>query len=344
MRRSGPFRATYSYCNPAFSTAVLAMERATGQSFEELLRSRLLEPLGMRATALGPPARNDPSRARGHTILRAGHLVEVDEDDDWARPGGGGLLSTLNDQARWLRFNLDCGHAGGRTILPASAWDELWQPHIFLPRAKRQLWMGDLDAPFVAYGLGWFLGTFAGQRMAAHSGGGIGWRTRNLLLPERGLGMCILLNTDGKAATMVQNRLLDLSLGGPDRNWHELVRANRRRTLQARKNWLDRDFPASGDPPLGEEAVCGSYHNPESGRLEISAGADGGLRFRLEDGPAFDGDLVPLGGPVFEHRLSGPFATYDGPDAPPPRLLLADVGARGAGSLLHSHLGPFARS
>ncbi|HZF78418.1 MAG TPA: hypothetical protein VEZ89_01390, partial [Rubrivivax sp.] len=175
----------------------------------------------------------------------------------------------------------------------------------------------------------------------AHAGGGAGWRTYSSMLPDQGIGVSVLINVDGKVGTAVVHRLLERALDLPARPWFDIVRDDRAKRLDAGRAALESAFPSSPDAPLAPERIIGSYGNEESGEVEITA-SSAGLGIRFLDGPTYDGELQPLGGAHYAHEIHGPFATYDGPTAPPYRVRFQE----GEGSvirLIHSYLGSFER-
>lgn len=340
-RRTGTFRGTFSYCNAAFNVAVLAMQRITSRSLGDLLDQYLFQPLGMQDTSLGSNARNAVGRARAHTIDRTDAVVEIDEDDDWVRPGAGGLLSSARDQQRWLRLQLGQGEIDGVRYLPQRIWRDLWRPHVSLKVGQREFFMGDDDAISTAYGLGWFLTFYQGRFQVVHTGGGIGWRTRSTLLPAEGIAVSVLLNVDGKTSSSIQNHIFDHCLGLKTRPWHDIVMAQKAASHASGAESLDAEFTPSSQAPLPASDISGRYRNPESGIAAIAVRGDA-LAFDLEDSVAWSGDLLPKGGAIFEHRISGPIATYDGPQGLSPRVNFTSRDGRVV-AFVHSTMGEFAR-
>jgi CubicO group peptidase (beta-lactamase class C family) len=341
IRRVGPFRGQYTYCNPGFCVAVLAYERLTGKSFQQLLDEYVLGPAGMTQTRMGPEARAAKDRASAHTIDRNDRLRVIDVETDWARPGDGGIMSTAADQQLWLRLNLGRGQLDGKQIFPAAIWDELWHPHVALKPKDRHLMMGDVDVPFRAYGLGWWLTTYHGRYMVAHAGGGFGWRTYSAMLPDQGIGVSVLVNLDCKVGAAVLHRLLERSLDLPARPWFEIVHDDWIRIREVSGAALEVGFPSSADPPLASERIVGRYQSKESGPVEITESA-GGLAIGFLDGPVLNGELRPLGGASYEHEPSGPIATYEGPATRGYRVRFEE-GEGGIARLIHSYLGSFER-
>ncbi len=99
--------------------------RLAGQSFEDLLRERLFEPLGMRDTGFWVPAAKLERFASCYQDGGPGHpprLFDDARDSQWSRPppfasGGSGLVSTMDDYAAFARMMLEHGRFGTRRIL-----------------------------------------------------------------------------------------------------------------------------------------------------------------------------------------------------------------------------------
>ncbi|MEH0971987.1 serine hydrolase domain-containing protein [Micromonospora sp. CPCC 205546] len=98
-----PHRA-YHYSNLAYGLLGGVLERITGTPWAELLRQRVLEPLGMRRTTY---AATEPF-ARGY-VVHPWHdtLREEPRTDTGAMAPAGQLWSTAEDLARWAAFLAD---------------------------------------------------------------------------------------------------------------------------------------------------------------------------------------------------------------------------------------------
>jgi CubicO group peptidase (beta-lactamase class C family) len=106
--------------NTGASVLGVLLARATGQSFGEVLRTRLFEPLGMRDTAFWT---SDAARlATAYRATPHGLLVWDDPDGTWSRPpafedGAAGLVSTVDDLHAFARMLL----GGGPPVLSAES-------------------------------------------------------------------------------------------------------------------------------------------------------------------------------------------------------------------------------
>jgi CubicO group peptidase (beta-lactamase class C family) len=99
-----PPHRVYHYSNLAYGLLGGVLERITGTPWAELLRERLLEPLGMRRTTYHP---SDPY-ARGY-VVHPWHetLREEPRTDTGAMAPAGQLWSTVADLGRWAAFLAD---------------------------------------------------------------------------------------------------------------------------------------------------------------------------------------------------------------------------------------------
>ena len=159
--------------------------RAAGTSYDEVLRSRIFEPLGMRDTAFH--TENVERLATAYQPTADGLAVWDSPDGQWSRPpafhdGAAGLLSTVDDLLAFARMLLD----DGNPVLGADQVREMSRD--YLTAEQRELGAAVLG------GRGWGLGTsvvldgpWAG---ATGWDGGLG--TSFLLHPARDLVVIVL--------------------------------------------------------------------------------------------------------------------------------------------------------
>jgi CubicO group peptidase (beta-lactamase class C family) len=100
------------------------VEKLSGVSFGEFLRTRLFEPLGMNDTAFYvPPDKIDRFTCRYQPDANGGLKLQDDaRESTYAKPpklesGGGGLVSTAHDYLRFCRMMLNRGMLDGVQIL-----------------------------------------------------------------------------------------------------------------------------------------------------------------------------------------------------------------------------------
>ena len=117
-----------AYSNVGYTAAAAMLERATGESWEDLVRSRLTQPLGMTSVGFGWPASSrTPEQPRGH-FRQNGELVEQPLDDSYLLPvalwPAGAVHSSIGDLGRYAADHLN-GLLGRKALLPRGAYDRL---------------------------------------------------------------------------------------------------------------------------------------------------------------------------------------------------------------------------
>ena len=97
------------------------VEKFSGQSFADFLRTRIFEPLGMKDTGFYVPKEKLARFAQVHTGSGANLAVDTNRPDPAVVPlgasGGGGLFSTAMDYARFCEMLLQGGQFNGLRLL-----------------------------------------------------------------------------------------------------------------------------------------------------------------------------------------------------------------------------------
>lgn len=101
------------------------IERLSGQNLPDFMRERIFEPLGMVDTAFHTPPEKKPrlatlyrsSVSRGLVALAGNPLLPDHDAPPALASGGGGLISTVGDYARFAQMLLNGGEFGGKRIV-----------------------------------------------------------------------------------------------------------------------------------------------------------------------------------------------------------------------------------
>ena len=117
-----------AYSNVGYTAAAAMLERATGESWEDLVRSRVTQPLGMRSVGFGWPATaRTPDQPRGH-FRRNGELVEQQLEDSYLLPvalwPAGAVHGSIGDLGLYAADHLN-GLLGRKALLPRAAYEKL---------------------------------------------------------------------------------------------------------------------------------------------------------------------------------------------------------------------------
>jgi len=150
------------------------VEIVSGQPYDEFLRTRVFEPLGMHDTFFYPP---DDRRPRLVTLYRKSPngLVKAENQNGFSFKtyfsGGGGLMSTAEDYLQFAQMLLNGGELNGKRLLSPRTVELMASNHV------GEMFDGKLGRP--AHGMGYGLlvgivedGVAAGLRV---SNGSFGW-------------------------------------------------------------------------------------------------------------------------------------------------------------------------
>ncbi len=173
--------AITAYSNVGFDILADAMETATGQPYPDLLRLRITTPLGMADTSFAPTTEQCLRLMVGSGLDGASPCV-----DTHATGGSGGLYSTGNDMALWLRHNLD---DPTETLALSHA--------VYRQRQTMPAAIGfDEAGPMAGLGLGWVITAGDGihPMLVAKGGGGAGFMSYVAFAPGRGVGIFVAIN------------------------------------------------------------------------------------------------------------------------------------------------------
>ncbi|HEY5814505.1 MAG TPA: serine hydrolase domain-containing protein, partial [Terrimicrobiaceae bacterium] len=189
QKSAASLRASYAYTNFGVTEGALAAAKASGKGWEEISEEKLYEPIGMTSTSSRYAdfvARKN--RALGHVKID-GHWVQKHWRDPDAQSPAGGVSSSVNDLAKWMRLQLASGKFAGKQLISKEALAQTHQPVILTG-------FSPVDNLPNFYGLGWNVRYDGEGRLSlSHSGAFVlGAATAVMLLPAEQLGVVILTN------------------------------------------------------------------------------------------------------------------------------------------------------
>ena len=304
------FRAGYGYSNLMYVTAGELIRQVTGKTWEENIRERILEPLGMersivRIQDLEPTGNYASPHARID-----GENVPI-EWVDWEQVAAtGGLISSVNDMAKWMIFNMNHGIIGDDTLLTRHSRNLLWTPHnSYVVDHTRP---NDFNRHFNGYGLGWGLSNYHGHLSVGHTGGYDGMISEVRMLPGEGLGVVVLTNGVMSPIGAVTNYTLETLLGLEPRDWSAemLPRALRRQQEDPRITAIKNARVQGTQPTLPASAYAGTYHSAIYGNIYVRQDGNN-LRLEFEHSPKLTASLHHWHHDVWEIRWDEPQAWFD---------------------------------
>jgi D-alanyl-D-alanine carboxypeptidase len=186
----------WNYVN-AFPLLGMVIERVTGKSYADFMRTRMFDPAGMASARIKSPEEVVPHRAGGYY-----HENGKYRQGEPLRPAviapNGGILMNVSDFARW-----DIALQSGK-ILSSQSLREMETP----VRLN--------NGTTVAHGLGWFVDTFNGHRFGAHWGSTVTGHTAVIRRYAEGVTVIMLanLNDDVLGIDAMSKRVAGMYLTG----------------------------------------------------------------------------------------------------------------------------------
>jgi CubicO group peptidase (beta-lactamase class C family) len=285
------FRSRYGYQNLMFAAAGRIVEKVSGKKWGEFIQERILMPLKMSRTTTSVKAIKE-NFAAPHNDSHGGKLRVLPLGNIDNAIGAAGLNSSVTDVAQWLRLQLGRGSYEGKTIFSRERSAEMWAQNMFNnvnPFPAK-------DAPtqiFAGYGLGWGLNDWRGKKMVGHGGGLDGMLSYTAMIPAENLGVVVLTNGETAAYQILRNKILDVMLDAPKRDWSaEAV------TIVAFQKKAQTDEDAKADaarkpntkPTLNLKDYAGTYSSQMYGDVTV-AEENGKLVLRMLPAPNFVADL-----------------------------------------------------
>jgi CubicO group peptidase (beta-lactamase class C family) len=170
--------AAYNYCNDNYNILAAVIERVSDQSFESFMESRIFRPLGMHETRVELATREPLADVASARMLVYGLPITRTMQDEFMG-GGGGILSTAHDMARWLVFQNTGNTPEGDVLLSPASLERLHTP----------------SPPDSSYAFGWIRETAPdGTLSFQHSGKAPPFASHERLFPATGYAYAFVLD------------------------------------------------------------------------------------------------------------------------------------------------------
>jgi D-alanyl-D-alanine carboxypeptidase len=183
----------YAYSNTNYHLLAMIIRKLTGKPYGQFLKERIFDPLNMIDTRIMSWSEIIPNRASGYQ-WRSGALHNGDfVAGSILAYGGGGILSSAQDMAKWA-VALD-----GEKLLKKSTIEKAW--------SASKLNSGAMSD----YGLGWGVGQTNGHRTVSHSGAHMtGFTSAIIKYRDDALSIVILTNAGGANPTRIAQHVAAL--------------------------------------------------------------------------------------------------------------------------------------
>jgi CubicO group peptidase (beta-lactamase class C family) len=295
------FRTKYDYDNNLYIVAGEIVVKVSGQSWEDFVEQKIMQPLGMKETAASIYRLKDKSNSiRPHAPVD-GNLQVLAIDWSESANAAGGIWSNITDWSKWVIAQMNHGKYGDslqNKIFSDAVHEETWSPQTIIKAGTA----APYNTHFSAYGLGWFLSDVKGYKQVTHTGGLAGIVTQVVMFPELKLGILVFTNQQvGAAFTAISNTIKDSYIGVSGYDWvkimHDRVEKGAAEAKKINdevvKNILEQEKKYAGK--FNVEPYVGVYKDQWFGDIEIS-NKNGKAWIASKRSPKLMGELFPYKG------------------------------------------------
>ncbi|WP_236551003.1 serine hydrolase [Luteimonas sp. 9C] len=298
LRPRWSFRSRYAYDNTLYIVAGEVAAAVGGMPFDALVRREVFEPLGMTRCQAGRWSRDGVGNVAQPHARIDGRNVVVRADaatiPDEPMMAAGGLRCSLDDMLRWAQAWLEAGAVQAeRPWLSQAQRAAAWTAHTPMPLgARMRAWD---RSHFSAYGYGWRLTDVDGTSKVSHTGTLKGMYSALTLLPERGVGIVVLINGDADDARTVLMQALVKQFTGASGPHDVAYYAALLSTERADRGTSAVDMRTPARAPTAAETtnVAGRWRDAWFGRIDVCPRGSG-LTFASERSPKLQGDVVAV--------------------------------------------------
>jgi CubicO group peptidase (beta-lactamase class C family) len=273
------FRTLFQYNNFMFLTAGYLAGQVAGTTWEDVVRTRILEPLSMTETNFSV---EDSREAPDHALPygeKDEKVVELPFRNIDAIGPAGSINATVLDMARWVLLNINKGKAGDRQVISEASLAEIHSPQMVVQEGAFRTLEKYPEMTTTSYGMGWFLSNYRGHPWIHHGGSIDGFKALVTFLPREGIGVVVLTNLNGTSVPdMIALNVFDRLLGLDQVPWSARfreMRDKRRAEAEKRRSEPDKDRKSGTRPSHPLEDYVGEYTHPAYGTLVVSKDGDG---------------------------------------------------------------------
>lgn len=272
MKPSLGFREGYIYNNMMFASSGAVMETVTGQTWEQIIREKIFQPLEMNASCF---TTEEMMRSNNYSLSyfepdsTRKLLPESYEAQSEGLGPAGTIKSNIEEMSHWMIALLNAGKYKGRQVIPAEAIRQTYIPNAIADKEGK--WDELSNA---LYGLGRAIQTYKGFKILTHTGSIDGFYSNVTFIPGEQLGIFMIHNggPGGSLRSFMALPVIDRLLGLNYTPWGERYRKDYLEGKARSKRFLDsvnatQVKNTSPSHPL--HAYTGNYNNPIYGNITI---------------------------------------------------------------------------
>jgi Beta-lactamase/Domain of unknown function (DUF3471) len=289
------FRTQFNYDNQLYLIAGEIIARTSGMSYEEFIQKKILDSLQMNNTYSSLTGMKDKSNLATPHSSETGTIKTIKPFGVMINSAAGGILSNVNDMAKWMLVQLNKGKYGNdlqKQLFSVEGHLEMWKIHTVEDANPSPRY----NSHFRGYGLGWELSDMKGKLSVSHTGGLPGMLSVVTMIPDLNLGIVILTNTENGGIgvfSAVSQTIIDSYLGLNDYGWtdkyYSYFQSQKKSGDEITKKVWE-DVHSASNASIIKANYIGIYQDQWFGKVEVFV-KDNNLYFKSYRSPKLNGQM-----------------------------------------------------
>lgn len=273
MEPNEPLRYKWQYNNFMFLAQGSVAEKLTGKSWEDNIKTRFFDSLGMSHSSTAIAGFNVEDAAFGYGVQKDSIIFKREYKNINVIGPAGSINSTVNDMSHWVTAWINGGKYNGKQVIPAAYVTEAQSAQMVIGSGRPDKQMPEVHGG--SYGLGWMISSYRGHYQVEHGGNIDGFSASTSFYPSDSIGIIVLTNQDGSPVpSLVRNLISDRMLGLKYYAWSDslLKKVTTQRAADKKVQQKKEAAPAikGGDVIRTNLAdYSGTYSNNAFGNFEV---------------------------------------------------------------------------
>lgn len=269
LEPSKDFRNTWQYNNLMFMTAGILADHLANMKWEDIVRQRIFQPLGMTASNFSV---NDSQKADDFALPYRNVKDEVKQvpfrNIDEVGPAGS-INSNVEEMIRYVQFHINKGKQGDTQLLSEGNAEQMQTPQMVMPGTIQYDELGH-----ASYGMGFVVSSYRGHKLVEHGGGIDGFISLLSFMPRKKIGMIVLTNLSGNnpVNAIITRNVYDRLLGLDQVDWIGRIKEQQEKAKKAEEEAKKKGYTPRKDGTLPSHALAdyaGNYEHPAYGVVKV---------------------------------------------------------------------------
>ncbi|MBP7641763.1 MAG: serine hydrolase [Saprospiraceae bacterium] len=185
----------YLYNNSAYFILGYVIEKASGMPYDQFLKTKIFEPLGMKSSLYGSNSQIIKNRASGYQ--KEEKIINTEYLSLTQPYAAGSIMSSVGDLFIWHQA------IQSNKLIKKQTIDLAYTNYTLNDGTK------------INYGYGWGINEIYGSPTIEHSGGIFGYNTNAIYLPKESVFVTVFSNTDFISSSEVSTKMAAIAIGKP---------------------------------------------------------------------------------------------------------------------------------